>query len=125
MPGATSIAGLQRRLLCDNDKTNPMVPVIAQREQELRQRCQRFHVERLELFGSAASGRFDPETSDLDFLVSFKPLRPGQHADSYFGLLLALQELFGRQVDLVMTSAIRNPYFLQAIEPTRTLIYEG
>jgi predicted nucleotidyltransferase len=102
-----------------------MVPVITQRSEELRRLCDRFHVARLELFGSAASGEFKPERSDLDFLVSFKELRTGEYADSYFGLLLALEELFGRHVDLVMTSAIRNPYFLQAIEPTRTLIYAG
>ncbi len=33
--------------------------------------CQRFRVERIYLFGSAADGRFDSERSDLDFLVVF------------------------------------------------------
>lgn len=36
--------------------------------------CRQFHVERLDVFGSAASGGFDEETSDLDFLVEF-PVR--------------------------------------------------
>ena len=44
-------------------------------------------------------------------------------ADRYFGLLEALEALFGRPVDLVMTAAIKNPYFLQGIEPSRTLLY--
>jgi len=34
-----------------------------------------------------------------------------------------LMRLFGRPVDLVMIRAIRNPYFLQEIEPTRVLLY--
>ena len=29
--------------------------------------CRRFGVRRLDLFGSAATGRFDPALSDLDF----------------------------------------------------------
>jgi hypothetical protein len=34
-----------------------------------------------------------------------------------------LKSLLARPVDLVMTRAIRNPYFLKAIEPTRTVLY--
>ena len=80
---------------------------------------------RLELFGSAAGGDFDPQRSDLDFLVEFQGLPLEQYAHSYFGLLFALQDLFGRPVDLVMTSAIRNPYFLAEIEGSRTVIWTG
>jgi predicted nucleotidyltransferase len=38
-------------------------------------------------------------------------------------LLASLESLFARPVDLVMARAIRNRYFLEAIEPTRTLLY--
>lgn len=76
-----------------------------------REACARYQVRRLELFGSAVRGAFDPQRSDLDFLVEFGPLQPGQYADTYFGLLEALQALFGRSVDLVMVRAIRNPSF--------------
>ena len=81
------------------------------------------HVLRLEAFGSAARGIADPATSDVDFLVEFLPLAPGHRADAYFSLLEDLQALLGRPVDLVMTRAIRNPYFLQAIEPDREVLY--
>ena len=100
-----------------------MVDLVEQKKRDLAQLCQQFHVRRLELFGSAAAGRFDPVRSDLDFLVEFLPLQPGQHADTYFGLLEALQKLFDRRVDLVMTGAIRNPYLLQSIERDRTVLY--
>jgi predicted nucleotidyltransferase len=96
---------------------------IAQRRSEVVDICRRFSVRRLELFGSAAGDRFDPQHSDVDFLVEFEPLGEGQHADAYFGLRESLEALFGRPVDVVMTRAIRNPYFLEAIEPTRTLLY--
>jgi len=100
-----------------------MMPELEQRRVELEAVCRRYGVHRLELFGSAATGQDRPGESDLDFLVEFGPLPPGGYADAYFGLLESLEELFGRTVDLVVPSAIRNPYFLKAIEGTRTLLY--
>lgn len=100
-----------------------MVQVVQKHREELARICARHGVQRLELFGSAASGSFDPESSDLDFLVELYPASPGDLADRYFGLLEDLQNLFGRPVDLVMTAAIKNPYFLQQIESSRTLLY--
>jgi len=85
--------------------------------------CQRYRVRRLELFGSAASGNARPDESDLDFLVEFESLAPGTYADTYFGLLEALEELFDGPVDLVVASAIRNPYFRESVEHTKTLLY--
>lgn len=90
---------------------------------ELDRLCRRYHVRSLALFGSAAGDDFDPARSDVDLLVDFEPLPPGTHADAYFGLLESLEDLFGRPVDLVMTRAIRNPYFRQAVESSRHLIY--
>jgi hypothetical protein len=100
-----------------------MIREISENRSALEALCRRFRVRRLELFGSAAGTRFDPETSDFDFLVEFLPLPPGERADAYFGLLEAIQALFGRRVDLVMTRAIRNPYFLEGIASSRTLLY--
>jgi hypothetical protein len=101
-----------------------MHPFIASRKSDLEALCRRFGVHRLEIFGSAAGGeRFDVSRSDLDFLVDFAPASPGEMADRYFGLLEALETLFGRSIDLVMTAAIRNPYFLQGIQPSRELLY--
>lgn len=78
---------------------------------------------RIELFGSATRPDFDPASSDLNFLVTFEDLDPNSYADTYFGLLEDLQKLFQRPVDLVVESSIRNPYFRQAVEATRTLVY--
>lgn len=101
-----------------------MIRLIESRREAIEQLCVRYRVRRLELFGSAATGReFDAESSDLDFLVEFLPLEPGQHADAYFGLLESLQELLERPVDLVMTTAIENPYFLQSVNQTRKVVY--
>ena len=101
-----------------------MNTLISGRLDDLVRLCERFRVERLELFDSATTEEeFDPQRSDLDFLVEFLPLQPGEHADAYFGLLFALQELFGRNIDLVMTRAVKNPYFVESINRNRTLLY--
>jgi len=100
-----------------------MISLFAQRRDELEDLCRRYHVRRLELFGSAASGQDRAGESDLDFLVEFDPLPPGTYADAYFGLLEALQSLSGRPVDLVVGSAIKNPYFRQSVEDTKALLY--
>lgn len=97
--------------------------LIEEKRNDLIRLCAKYRVRRLELFGSALTDRFDSQTSDLDFLVEFLPLQPGEYADAYFGLLEALRELFQRNVDLVMTSAIKNRYFLESINRRRTVLY--
>ena len=97
--------------------------LIEERRQELERVCRHRRVRRIELFGSAAGPGFDPEHSDLDFLVTFQELGAGEYADAYFGLLEDLQALFQRPVDLVVDSAFQNPYFRETVESTRTLIY--
>jgi predicted nucleotidyltransferase len=100
-----------------------MTSIVQENREAVEQLCRRFRVRRLELFGSAVGKKFDPETSDLDFLVDFEHLEPEEYADTYFGLLEGLKELFKRNVDLVMISAVKNPYFLKSIERSRTLLY--
>jgi len=96
---------------------------VDQKREELGQICRQYRVRRLELFGSAAGEGFRPQESDVDFLVEFLPLQPGQFADAYFGLLEALERLFASPVDLVMAEAVRNPYFMESIARTRRLVY--
>lgn len=100
-----------------------MHPLIEQNRAALIELCSKHHVRSLDLFGSAAADRFDPATSDLDFLVGFEDLEPGAFSSAYFGLLEGLTELFGRAVDLVVESSIENPYFRESIARTRTPLY--
>ena len=84
---------------------------------------EKHHVQQLDLFGSAAEDRFNSEESDLDFLVEFKRLPPAKLADTYFALLNDLRELYGRPIDLVMASAVRNRYFLEQLQATKVPLY--
>ncbi len=100
-----------------------MLAAVSERASDLERLCLRYNVKRLDLFGSAASRNRGEGAGDLDFLVEFQPLPAGAYADAYFGLLEALETLFGSPVDLVVDSAIRNPFFRQRVEETRTQLY--
>ncbi len=102
-----------------------VIDVIDEQRETLEELCRQHRVRRLEVFGSAADGTFDPERSDLDFLVEYFPLAPGEHYEAYFGLLESLETLFGRHVDLVDASCLKNPYFIQGVNESRTSVYEA
>ena len=86
--------------------------------------CEHYGVVHLELFGSATGSGFSAQSSDLDFLVELDTQSPGSRARRWIGLADALEKLLGRHVDLVNPRYIRNPYFLQAVNNSRTVIYD-
>jgi hypothetical protein len=101
-----------------------MLPLIEERRQELIALCREFGLERLELFGSASNGDFDPERSDLDFLVTYPAgYDMGSWLKRHFELKDRLSKLFGRRVDLIEAGAPRNPFVVQSIEQTKQLLY--
>jgi hypothetical protein len=113
LPGSVRLSG----------RRSGMNRLIEEKRQEIERLCRRYGVCRIELFGSATGPGYDPVRSDLDFLVTFRELEFNQYADAYFGLLEDLQALLQRPVDLVVSSAIQNPYFRQSVESSRTLVY--
>ena len=84
--------------------------------------CQQFGVERLWVFGSILSDRFDPEDSDVECLVEFFPDNETLFAD-YFDLKAELERIVGREVDLVDISAVRNPYFKKSARANAQELY--
>ena len=99
-----------------------MVPIIESKKDELFELCQKHHVRRLDVFGSAAVGDFTP-SSDIDFVVEFDDSAALRRFDNFFELLDAMQKLFGRYVDLVEPGGLRNPYFIKCLEQTRRPVY--
>ncbi len=96
---------------------------VEQARDNLADLCRRHAVHRLSLFGSATGSEFDPEHSDLDFVVGFAELTPPEYAEAYFGLWEDLQKLFGRPVDLLSAPALENPYLRNAVEQRRIELY--
>jgi predicted nucleotidyltransferase len=100
-----------------------MTNVIDQHRSEVAALCRRAGARRLDAFGSALRDDFDPQTSDLDFLVEFDEVPPADYAQAYFSLKEGLEALFGRPVDLVTGSSLANPYFRDRIDAERQVIY--
>lgn len=75
-----------------------------------------FGVEKLELIGSYAKGEAS-KSSDIDFLVEFKEGRGGY--DDFTGLKDFLEELFGREVDLVKPKYVRPELASSMLEGDR------
>jgi predicted nucleotidyltransferase len=102
-----------------------MTNLVRQHAKQLRAIAKRRSVRRLAVFGSALTEEFDSTRSDIDLLVEFDPLSPVERADAYFGLLADLEALFGRPVDLVERSALRNPIVRETVEASQVIIYDA
>ncbi|GAB4039070.1 MAG: hypothetical protein Fur0014_08480 [Rubrivivax sp.] len=97
-------------------------PLLAHHDQIVAL-CRRYGVERLEVFGSAADGRFNPARSDFDFIVTLARDGDQPLSERYFALADALEALLGRRVDLLTNQPIRNPYLRRAVDASRRDLY--
>ncbi len=93
--------------------------VVEASREDLRRVCERYHVERLALFGSALGEGFGPD-SDVDLLVEFEAGRtPGL---GFARLQRELSELVGRQVDLHTYRSLSR-YFRDEVLRESEVIY--
>ncbi|MGI8485341.1 MAG: nucleotidyltransferase family protein [Thermomicrobiales bacterium] len=103
-----------------------MIALIQQHRAAILAFRREYGVARLEFFGSVASDAFDPKRSDVDFLVEYPPdYDYGPWLSRFQELEQALAKMLGRDVDLVMTSALRNRWFNREAAKTRTVIYDA
>lgn len=103
-----------------------MIATIENHLPDIIQLCQKYGISRLESFGSAVTGEFDPEKSDFDFLIEYPQgydygpwgSRPDDFKEE-------LSQLLGRKVDLAIFRNIENPFVVRSIERSRRLLYES
>jgi len=76
--------------------------------EELREFCKRWKIVEFAIFGSALRDDFRPD-SDLDLLVSFSPDAVWSLFD-HVEMELELEEILGREVDLVSRAAIEQSH---------------
>ena len=81
--------------------------VLKEHEKKIRVR---FGVKRIGIFGSYARGE-QKETSDIDILVEFEV----PTFDNFMDLVFYLEDLFGRDVDLVTTGGL-SPYIAPIVK---------
>ncbi len=100
--------------------------LIENYKKQLAQLCRQYHVAKLYLFGSVAKGTFAADRSDIDIIVQFEDLSipPEEKGQLYWDLLDAFENLFERKVDLLVDKKFANPYFRQAVENSKKLIYD-
>ena len=84
--------------------------------------CKKHKVGKLFAFGSILTDHFK-DNSDIDLIVSFNKAEVGDYFDNYFDFKYALEELFGREVDLLEEQTIKNPYLKRNVDATKALIY--
>ena len=101
-----------------------MIPLIAENKDAIVALCRTYGIRKLDLVGSAATGTFDPATSDIDFVVDF-----GEYdhtvAERYLDLIAALEDLLGFRIGMITEPSIKNPYFRAAIDEQRITVYES
>ena len=90
-------------------------------QDELAAFCRQWRIRELSLFGSALRKDFGPK-SDLDFLVSFEP-EAGWDLWDLVIMRDDLSALVGRDVDMVVKEALRNPYRRKEILSNREVIH--
>ena len=90
---------------------------------EIERLCRTLPVKRLGLFGSALTQNFS-NGSDVDVLVIFDSGENIDLFEKYFELKEQLQDIFKRDVDLVVDKKFKNPVLRESIDRTRTVIYE-
>lgn len=99
---------------------NIPAPVIDLPKEKISAFCQRHHIRKLALFGSALRDDFQAN-SDLDVLVEFDPKHvPGLE---FFAMEQELSEILGRKVDLNTLDFI-SPYFRNQVQAQAAILYE-
>ena len=91
--------------------------------------CKKYKVNKLFVFGSILTNRFNKD-SDVDLVVSFNKAEVSDNKaevsdyfDNYFDFKYSLEELLGREVDLLEEQTIKNPYLKKNVDSTKVLIY--
>jgi predicted nucleotidyltransferase len=85
--------------------------------------CEKWNIIELSIFGSVLRDDFGPH-SDIDVLVSLAP-HTGLGLFDWVQMIDELEGLFGRKVDLVEASTLRNPYRRKEILGTRQVLHEA
>ena len=82
-----------------------MMRLLNEKRNEINAIASRHGAHNVRVFGSAARGEAGPD-SDIDFLIDV-----GETTSSWFpaGLILDLEKILGRRVEVVTTRAL-NPY---------------
>ncbi|MEN9613043.1 MAG: hypothetical protein RLZZ628_3857 [Bacteroidota bacterium] len=100
------------------------IPIIGARYAQLIQLCEQYRVEKLYVFGSVITERFNPLTSDIDLIIELQPMSPIERGTTILKMWDDLELLLERKVDLLTDQPIKNIIFKRVVERTKQLIYD-
>lgn len=98
---------------------------IKKRRQDFLLLCKEHKVKFMYAFGSSTKQFFDETHSDIDLIVEIESNDPLDRGDLLIDLWDKLELFFGRKVDLLTESSIKNPFLKKEIDRTKKLIYDG
>ena len=88
---------------------------------KISQFCRKWQIREFAIFGSALRNDFS-EASDVDVLVTLEDDAPWSLLD-WVDMIDELKVIFGREVDLVEKSGLRNPFRRKAILESMRVVY--
>jgi uncharacterized protein len=91
-------------------------------QKEIDKLCKIYNVKNLYAFGSVLTDKFNIQ-SDIDLIVDFTTMKVEDYADNYFDFKFSMQDVLNRKIDLLEEKAIKNPYFKEAVNNQKQLIY--
>lgn len=98
--------------------------IIADKYAALAGLCEQYGVKRVYAFGSVITAAFDPVASDVDLVVEMDEMPPLERGEKLIALWEALEDLFGRKVDVLTDQPIKNPYLRDNVARTKQLVYD-
>jgi uncharacterized protein len=102
-----------------------MISLIEANRDAIADLCRQYGVQKLAVFGSAVNGTWDPEHSDLDFVMELGGPRTNL-VGRFIGFADALESHFMRPVDLVFFSKLTRPGFREEVlESMEVVVNDG
>jgi predicted nucleotidyltransferase len=90
-------------------------------KERLAEFAKKWRIVELSLFGSIVNGDFRDD-SDVDVLVKFEEDAPWS-LSHIVEMKWELEEIFGREVDIVERDVVKNPFLRRSIFSTRRIVY--
>jgi uncharacterized protein len=101
-----------------------MITLIEQHREQIAELCRRYGVERLDVFGSVTTDKFDETTSDIDLIARFSRMNEPGIARRFVDFADRMEQLLNRPIDLLTDQPFRNPYFAQSVARSRKVVYD-
>lgn len=100
-----------------------MIDLIESNRDRIEALCRENNIAALWIFGSAAKGTWNPDTSDIDFLVDVGEY-DDRVAQRFMRLAAGLEQTLQHPFDLLTIRQLKRPEFRAEVLATRELVFE-